>query len=91
MGSSPVSPSLLAEHVNELQQQCALQQWQTNAERMLREMEEARAGMSTNKAVVEHLITERTLTRVPLGRQLLLLIARSQGVSDEAHGQSKER
>ena len=61
-GSSP-SPSALAQQAVDLQQLCHRQQWQANAEKVLGELQEAKASMTLHQSLMENLIGERTPPR----------------------------
>ena len=66
VGSSPpsssalaTSTSSLAQQAVDLQQLCHRQQWQANAEKVLGELQEAKASMALHQSLMENLIGER--------------------------------
>jgi hypothetical protein len=60
--ASPLPTASLAQQVGDLQQLCHRQQWQTNAEKVLDELQEAKASMALQQDLLENLIGERTFT-----------------------------
>jgi hypothetical protein len=57
-----MSTASLAQQAVDLQQLCHRQQWQANAEKVLGELQEAKASMALHQSLMENLIGERTPT-----------------------------